>query len=70
MCNSTCALIKENDQFAVVDSHACNSNGVPDGNGLSIALYFNSIDDVSNHILWLALHFNCDEQEQFELCSF
>uniref|UniRef100_A0A9J8ADG0 ATP-dependent DNA helicase n=1 Tax=Cyprinus carpio carpio TaxID=630221 RepID=A0A9J8ADG0_CYPCA len=47
---STCAIIKENGKFAVVDSHARSSAGMVDGNGFSVVVYYNSLSCVLKHI--------------------
>lgn len=51
---STCAIIKQNYQFAVVDSHACSSAGMVDGDGFSVVVYYNSLRCVLRHIENLA----------------
>ncbi|MGL5904654.1 MAG: hypothetical protein ACRCZO_18360, partial [Cetobacterium sp.] len=51
---NTCAIIKQNDQFAVVDSHARSSAGMVDGNGFSVVVYYNSLSCVLKHIENLA----------------
>ncbi|XP_073688496.1 uncharacterized protein [Garra rufa] len=51
---STCAIIKHNGQYAVIDSHARNSAGMVDGNGFSVVVYYNSLSYVLGHIENLA----------------
>ncbi|KAF0046106.1 hypothetical protein F2P81_002635 [Scophthalmus maximus] len=49
MCGTTCAIVLENGQYALVDSHARSVNGMVDGNGTSVVVYFDSLGDVFNH---------------------
>ncbi len=51
---NTCAIIKQNGQFAVVDSHARSSAGMIDGNGFSVVVYYDSLSCVLRHINNLA----------------
>ncbi|KAI2646116.1 OVARIAN TUMOR DOMAIN-containing deubiquitinating enzyme 10 [Labeo rohita] len=54
---NTCAIIKENRQFAVVDSHARSSSGMVDGNGFSVVVYHKTLTCVLKHIQNLAACF-------------
>ncbi|XP_073725954.1 uncharacterized protein [Misgurnus anguillicaudatus] len=47
---NTCAIIKQNGQFAVIDSHARSTTGIPDSDGLSVIVYYNSLSCVLKHI--------------------
>ncbi|XP_023202486.1 uncharacterized protein LOC111611089 [Xiphophorus maculatus] len=47
---STCALISSNGRYAVVDSHARNTDGMVHATGKSVVLYFNTLDDVFVYI--------------------
>ena len=49
MCDTTCAIIRDNRQFSFVDSHAQNVVGFPYDVGASIVLYFGSLKDVCTH---------------------
>ncbi|XP_077397152.1 uncharacterized protein LOC144033151 [Festucalex cinctus] len=46
----TCAIISKNGQYAVFDSHARSASGMPDGDGKSVVVYFNCLQDVYDHI--------------------
>lgn len=54
LTGSTCAIIKQNGQFAIVDSHARSSTGMPDGDGFSVVVYYKTLSCVLRHIKHLA----------------
>jgi len=47
---NTCGIIKENGQFAIVDSHARSETGMVDGDGFSVVVYYNTLSCVLRHI--------------------
>lgn len=57
MKGSTRAIIKQNNQFAVVYSHACNSAGMTDGNGFSVVVYHQTLRCVLGHITTFFIRF-------------
>ncbi|XP_076158066.1 uncharacterized protein LOC143140832 [Alosa pseudoharengus] len=68
MCDTTCAIIKDREQFAIVDSHARNSEGIPSSFGVSVVLYFSCLSDLCTHILRLGFCLTT-KNRQFELCG-
>ncbi|MGL5902442.1 MAG: hypothetical protein ACRCZO_07100, partial [Cetobacterium sp.] len=54
---NTCAIIKQNGQFALVDSHARSTSGMVDGNGFSVVVYHKTLSSVLRHIQKLSACF-------------
>ncbi|XP_077364609.1 uncharacterized protein LOC144009028 isoform X1 [Festucalex cinctus] len=65
----TCAIICKNGQYAVFDSHARSASGMPDGDGKSVIVYFNCLQDVYDHICNLTKK-TCRGQTFFEFSGF
>ncbi|XP_073323359.1 uncharacterized protein [Pagrus major] len=55
---TTCAIIGRDGQYAVVDSHARDADGMVDENGLSVVVYFSCLDRVFDHICKFATAMN------------
>ncbi|XP_073318283.1 uncharacterized protein [Pagrus major] len=55
---TTCAIIGQDGQYAVVDSHARDADGMVDENGLSVVVYFSCLDHVFDHICKFATAMN------------
>ncbi|XP_030019138.1 uncharacterized protein LOC115439442 [Sphaeramia orbicularis] len=51
LCGNTSAIICEDGQFAVVDSHSRSSCGLVHGDGTSVVLYFSCLDDLIS-VVW------------------
>nr|XP_061819803.1 uncharacterized protein LOC133608529 isoform X1 [Nerophis lumbriciformis] len=68
LVTSTSAIICENGQFAVVDSHSRSSCGLVDHNGTSAILHFSCLDDLHHYICCLADALSPGPQP-FELCG-
>ncbi|XP_057683515.1 uncharacterized protein LOC130910330 [Corythoichthys intestinalis] len=66
-CN-TCAIIKENGMYAVVDSHSRNTNGMVDVNGFSVVVVYWCLDLVFDHFFKLANMMNLT-QNFFEIAG-
>ncbi|XP_061923815.1 uncharacterized protein LOC133663392 isoform X1 [Entelurus aequoreus] len=64
----TSAIICEDGQFAVVDSHSRSSCGLLDHNGTSVILHFSCLDDLHHYICCLADAL-CSGLKPFELCG-
>ncbi|XP_073346954.1 uncharacterized protein [Pagrus major] len=47
---TTCGIIGRDGQYAVVDSHARDADGMVDVNGFSVVVYFSCLDRVFDHI--------------------
>ncbi|XP_044208894.1 uncharacterized protein LOC122983167 [Thunnus albacares] len=50
LCGTTCAVIRQNGRYAVVDSHARSAAGMPDPNGNSVVVYFSCLKEVYSFI--------------------
>lgn len=68
LCGSTCAVISENGQYAVVDSHAHSAVGLVSEQGRSVVLCFRSLEDVFGHICRLATGLS-QKQKPFEVAG-
>ncbi|XP_061749313.1 uncharacterized protein LOC133547832 [Nerophis ophidion] len=68
LVTSTSAIICEDGQFAVVDSHSRSSCGLVDGNGTSVILHFSCLDDLHHYICCLADALS-PGLKPFELCG-
>lgn len=68
LCGSTCAIISQNGQYALVDSHARSAHGMVDGNGRSVVVYFSSLKDLFKHIYDLARGLT-EKQKPFEIAG-
>ncbi|XP_061784267.2 uncharacterized protein [Nerophis lumbriciformis] len=68
LVTSTSAIICENGQFAVVDSHSRSSCGLVDHNGTSVILHFSCLDDLHHYICCLADALS-PGPKPFELCG-
>ncbi|KAA0701445.1 ATP-dependent DNA helicase PIF1 [Triplophysa tibetana] len=68
LCDSTCAVISRNGQYALVDSHARSATGMVDGNGRSVVVYFSSLENLFHHICNLATTLT-GKQKPFEIAS-
>ncbi len=68
LCSSTCAIIFQNGQYALIDSHARSALGMVDGNGRSIVVYFSSLKDLLSHICRLAKALS-EKQKPFEIAG-
>ncbi|XP_073321847.1 uncharacterized protein [Pagrus major] len=55
---TTCGIIGRDGQYAVVDSHARDADGMVDVNGFSIVVYFSCFDRVFDHICKFASAMN------------
>ena len=49
LSGSTCAIIGQDGQYAVVDSHARSADGMVDGTGQSVVVYFSCLEHVMEH---------------------
>lgn len=65
---STCAVISENGQYAVVDSHAHSAVGLVSEQGRSVVLCFRSLEDVFRHNCRLATGLS-QKQKPFEVAG-
>lgn len=65
LCDSTCAIICQGGQCAVVDSHARGADGMVDERGKSVVVYFSCLEHVFNHIKRFASIFE-QTQKLFE----
>ncbi|XP_072290615.1 uncharacterized protein [Eucyclogobius newberryi] len=63
---TTCAVIKQNVRYAVVDSHSRGADGLVHYDGKSVVVYFKSIDAVSSHFSALAGGYE-DVSKPFEI---
>lgn len=54
VAGSTCAIIHEGGQFALLDSHARDADGLVNHRGKSVVVYFPSVNDVFHHIWGLS----------------
>ncbi|XP_077378697.1 uncharacterized protein LOC144019426 isoform X12 [Festucalex cinctus] len=61
----TSAIICQNGQYAVLDSHARSACGMPDTGGKSVIVYFSRLQDVYGHICNL-IKMTCEGQTLFE----
>nr|XP_061819798.1 uncharacterized protein LOC133608527 isoform X1 [Nerophis lumbriciformis] len=68
LVTSTSAIICEDGQFAVVDSHSRSSCGLVDHNGTSVILHFSCLDDLHHYICCLAYALS-PGPKPFELCG-
>uniref|UniRef100_A0AAX7UK93 ATP-dependent DNA helicase n=1 Tax=Astatotilapia calliptera TaxID=8154 RepID=A0AAX7UK93_ASTCA len=68
LCGSTCAVISENGQYALVDSHARSAVGLVSEQGRSVVLCFRSLEDVVRHICQLATGLS-QKQKPFEVAG-
>ncbi|XP_061811977.1 uncharacterized protein, partial [Nerophis lumbriciformis] len=68
LVTSTSAIICEDGQFAVVDSHSRSSCGLVDHNGTSVILHFSCLDDLHHYICCLADALSRGPKP-FELCG-
>lgn len=68
LCGSTCAVISENGQYALVDSHARSAVGLVSEQGRSVVLCFRSLEDVFRHICQLATGLS-QKQKHFEVAG-
>lgn len=68
LCGSTCAVISENGQYALVDSHARSAVGLVSEQGRSVVLCFRSLEDVFRHICQLATGLS-QKQKPFEVAG-
>jgi len=66
MNSTSCAIIAQGGQYAVVDPHAHSADGKVDGTGKSVAVYFSCLDHVYSHICRLAA--DCADKG-FEICG-
>ena len=48
--SNTCAIIRQDERYAIFDSHARSADGMIDECGFSVVLYFSNIQDVCKHI--------------------
>ncbi len=69
LCSSTCAIIFQNGQYAMIDSHARSALGMVDGNGRSVVVYFSSLKDLLSHICLLAKGLTQKQQKPFEIAG-
>ncbi|XP_055018239.1 uncharacterized protein LOC129411442 [Boleophthalmus pectinirostris] len=71
LCGSTCAVIKSNGRFAVVDSHSRSAEGLVDADGKSVVVYFNSIDELYSYFCALAACYgDCDDSDDVSFKEF
>ncbi|XP_073681624.1 uncharacterized protein [Garra rufa] len=68
VCSSTCAIISQNGQYALVDSHARSVVGMIDENGRSVVVYFSSLKDLFNHICLLSTGLS-EKEKPFEIAG-
>nr|XP_061838349.1 uncharacterized protein LOC133620798 isoform X2 [Nerophis lumbriciformis] len=68
LVTSTSAIICEDGQFAVVDSHSRSTCGLVDHNGTSVILHFSCLDDLHHYICCLADALS-PGLKPFELCG-
>ncbi|XP_074526296.1 uncharacterized protein LOC141790369 [Halichoeres trimaculatus] len=68
MCGNTSAIICEDGQFSVVDSHSRGNEGLLHFNGTSVVLHFACLDDLHHYICRLADSLSSREK-LFELCG-
>ncbi|XP_030019133.1 uncharacterized protein LOC115439438 [Sphaeramia orbicularis] len=68
LCGNTSAIICEDGQFAVVDSHSRSSCGLVHGDGTSVVLYFSCLDDLHQYLYCLAESLTSGEKP-FELSA-
>ncbi|XP_050957725.1 LOW QUALITY PROTEIN: uncharacterized protein LOC127158760, partial [Labeo rohita] len=68
VCSSTCAIISQNGQYALVDSHARSVLGMIDESGTSVVVYFSSLKDLFNHICLLSTGLS-EKQKPFEIAG-
>ena len=66
MCGNTTAIMCDNGQFAVVDSHSRGANGLLHPDGTSVVLQFVCLDDLHHYIYRLADRLSSGEKP-FEL---
>ncbi|XP_028408480.1 uncharacterized protein LOC114531038 isoform X1 [Dendronephthya gigantea] len=67
------ALIKETDDFYLIDSHARDSSGMPDPNGTAVVMKFYNILELEQYLYCLSLGLNANLFEivpvQFSMCK-
>ncbi|XP_057716041.1 uncharacterized protein LOC130931338 [Corythoichthys intestinalis] len=66
--SNTCAIIKQNGMYAVVDSHARNADGMVDGNGFSVVVVYRCLDVVWEHFVKCANMMN-KRENLFEIAG-
>lgn len=68
LSGNTCAIICKDGKYAVVDSHARSADGMIDGAGQSVVLYFSSLQHVFEHFSKFA-SFLQQTPNLFEICG-